>query len=169
MSERQKRKKAKELEKASMSPKEPPTKLQKSVTHWLRKNVATKKTKFLHAHVVEYFSASKAIGIKHLTFQVYIYLYFTISRSSPHRKSYQNNTFSISVDALLNDSPWARSKMSDEAIDKSEINFSSREQCIVYLDELLRHKMFHRAKKIPVAEKTSKKDKKDKGNPVYYS
>lgn len=127
MSERQKRKKAKELEKASMSPKEPPTKLQKSVTHWLRKNVATKKTKFLHAHVVEYFSASKAI------------------------------------DALLNDSPWARSKMSDEAIDKSEINFSSREQCIVYLDELLRHKMFHRAKKIPVAEKTSKKDKKDKG------
>jgi hypothetical protein len=59
--------------------------------------------------------------------------------------------------------------MSDEAIDKSEINFSSREQCIVYLDELLRHKMFHRAKKIPVAEKTSKKDKKDKGNPVYYS
>ena len=64
MSERQKRKKAKELEKASMSPKVPPTKLQKSVTHWLRKNVPTKKTKFLHAHVVEYFAASKAIGIK---------------------------------------------------------------------------------------------------------
>ena len=62
MSERQKRKKAKELEKASMSPKEPPTKLQKAVTHWLRKNVPTKKTKFLHAHIVEYFVASKAIG-----------------------------------------------------------------------------------------------------------
>ena len=62
MSERQKRKKAKELEKASMTPKEPPTKLQKAVTHWLRKNVPTKKTKFLHAHVVEYFAASKAIG-----------------------------------------------------------------------------------------------------------
>ena len=30
------------------------------------------------------------------------------------------------------------------------------------MDELLRHKMFHRAKKIPVAEKSSKKDKKDK-------
>jgi len=127
MSERQKRKKAKELEKASMSPKEPPTKLQKSVTHWLRKNVPTKKTKFLHAHEVEFFTASKAI------------------------------------DALLNDSPWARSKMDDETIDKSEINFSSREQCVVYLDELLRHKMFHRAKKIPVAEKISKKDKKEKG------
>ena len=62
MSERQKRKKAKELEKASMTPKEPPTKLQKAVTHWLRKNVPTKKTKFLHAHVVDYFVASKAIG-----------------------------------------------------------------------------------------------------------
>merc|ERR1712079_732042 len=81
MSERQKRKKAKELEKASMTPKEPPSKLQKAVTHWLRKNVPTKKTKFLHAHVVEYFAASKAI------------------------------------DALLNDSPWARSKMDQDAID----------------------------------------------------
>ena len=64
MSDRQKSKKKRELEKASMSPKEPPTKLQKAVTHWLRKNVPTKKTKFLHAHVVEYFSASKAIGKK---------------------------------------------------------------------------------------------------------
>jgi len=126
MSDRQKSKKKRELEKASMSPKEPPTKLQKAVTHWLRKNVPTKKTKFLHAHVVEYFSASKAI------------------------------------DALLNESPWARSKMDQDAIDKSELSFSTREQCIGYLDELLRHKMFHRAKKIPVAEKVSKKDKKDK-------
>ena len=52
--------------------------------------------------------------------------------------------------------------MDDEALDKAEVNFSSREQCVVYMDELLRHKMFHRAKKIPVAEKSSKKDKKDK-------
>ena len=59
--------------------------------------------------------------------------------------------------------------MSDEAIDKSEINFSSREQCVVYLDDLLRHKMFHRAKKIPVAEKSSKKDKKEKGKTIFYS
>ena len=56
--------------------------------------------------------------------------------------------------------------MSEETLDKSELNFSSREQCVVYLDELLRHKMFHRAKKIPVAEKSSKKDKKDKGKPL---
>ena len=66
------------------------------------------------------------------------------------------------LDALLNDSPWARSKMDQDAIDKSELNFGTREQCVSYLDELLRHKMFHRAKKIPVAEKTSKKDKKEK-------
>ena len=52
--------------------------------------------------------------------------------------------------------------MDQDAIDKSELNFGTREQCVVYLDELLRHKMFHRAKKIPVAEKVSKKDKKDK-------
>ena len=52
--------------------------------------------------------------------------------------------------------------MDQDAIDKSELNFGTREQCVSYLDELLRHKMFHRAKKIPVAEKTSKKDKKEK-------
>ena len=52
--------------------------------------------------------------------------------------------------------------MDQAAIDKAEISFSTREQCIVFLDELLRHKMFHRAKKIPVAEKSSKKDRKEK-------
>ena len=52
--------------------------------------------------------------------------------------------------------------MDQDTIDKSELSFSTREQCIMYLDELLRHKMFHRAKKIPVAEKVSKKDKKEK-------
>ena len=85
MSERQKRKKAKELEKASMTPKEPPTKLQKSITHWLRKNVPTKKTKFLHAHVVEYFAASKAIGnnISHL----YLIRYMDCKLSVPDQKS----------------------------------------------------------------------------------
>ena len=70
---------------------------------------------------------------------------------------------------MLNDSPWARSKMDQDAIDKSELNFGTREQCVVYLDELLRHKMFHRAKKIPVAEKISKKDKKDKDKGKYDS
>ena len=166
MSERQKRKKAKELEKASMSPKVPPTKLQKSVTHWLRKNVPTKKTKFLHAHVVEYFAASKAIGIKFVVseyFRVACREGLNYSCCIPDIYIYIYIYDFFTLDALLNDSPWARSKMNEETLDKSELNFSSREQCVVYLDELLRHKMFHRAKKIPVAEKSSKKDKKDKG------
>ena len=108
----------------SMVPKEPINKLQKKVTDWLRKNVPTKKTKFLQAHVVEYFVASKAI------------------------------------DALVNDSPWAK----DKAKEDQELIFTSREQVVSYMDELLRHKMFHRAKKIPVQERTKKsKSKGDKG------
>jgi hypothetical protein len=52
------------------------------------------------------------------------------------------------VDCLLNDSPWAKAKVADP--DKAELVFETREQCVDYLDELLKHKMFHRAKKIPV-------------------
>ena len=52
------------------------------------------------------------------------------------------------VDCLLNDSPWAKAKVADP--DKAELVFETREQCAEYLDELLRHKMFHRARKIPV-------------------
>lgn len=39
--------------------KEELTKLQKSVVSWLKSNVPSKKTKFEHSHVVEYFSATK--------------------------------------------------------------------------------------------------------------
>lgn len=120
MGDRRKAKKGKEFN--TMTPAEPISKLQKKVTDWLRKNVPTKRTKFLHAHVVEYFVAAKA------------------------------------VDALLHDSPWAQAKVAD--LDRAELVFGSREQCVTYLDELLRHKMFHRAKKIPVADKPAKKDKK---------
>ena len=73
------------------------------------------------------------------------------------------------IDALLNDSPWARCKMDATALEKAELAFSGREQCVAYLDDLLRHKMFHRAKKIPVAEKSSKKDKKEKDKGIYYN
>jgi len=104
----------------AMNPKEPVSKEQKKVTDWLRRNVATKKTKFLQAHVVEYFVASKAI------------------------------------DALLNESPWAKEK----AKEGQELVFLAREQCVKYMDDLLRHKMFHRAKKIPVMD-SKKKSKKD--------
>jgi len=41
--------------------KEELSKLQKKVVNWVRKNVPTKKTKFEHSHVVEYFNASKAL------------------------------------------------------------------------------------------------------------
>jgi len=104
----------------AMNPKEPLTKEQKKVTDWLRKNVPTKKTKFLQAHVVEYFVASKAI------------------------------------DGLMNDSPWSKEK----AKEGQELVFLAREQVVKYMDDLLRHKMFHRAKKIPVMD-SKKKAKKD--------
>lgn len=108
--------------KDSMAVKEPPTKLQKSVIHWVRRNVATKKTKFLHSHIVEYFTGSKA------------------------------------VDALVNDSPWGKGKTSEGA----EIAFEYREQATEFLDEMLKHKMFHRAVKIPVQDKDRKKSRKSK-------
>ena len=41
--------------------KEELSKLQRKVVDWVRKNVPTKKTKFEHSHVVEYFSAGKAL------------------------------------------------------------------------------------------------------------
>ena len=37
------------------------TKLQTAVVSWLKKNVAVKKTKFAHTHVVQYFSAGRAL------------------------------------------------------------------------------------------------------------
>ena len=46
-----------------MNPKVPMTGEQKAVTDWLKANVATKKTKFLHSHVVEYFCGNKAIDL----------------------------------------------------------------------------------------------------------
>lgn len=97
------------------------TKLQKSVLSWLKKNVPVKKTKFSHSHVVQYFSAGKAL------------------------------------DALMKDSPWCVEK----AKEGSELRLEYREQAIDLMAELLRHKMFHRAKKIPVADKKKKKEETD--------
>ena len=99
--------------------KEELTKLQKSVVNWVRKNVATKKTKFEHSHVVEYFNAGKAL------------------------------------DALMKDSPWSP----DKAKDGAELKFEFREQAIDYMGELMRLHMFHRARKVAVAEKDKKKKK----------
>lgn len=44
------------------------------------------------------------------------------------------------VDALLENSPWSKSK------------FETREQVTEFLDLMLRHKFFHRAKKVVISE-----------------
>ena len=54
-------KKAKGKKEGSPPEPEPPTKLEKSILHWVRRNVPTKKTKFNHAHVVEYVSGAKVV------------------------------------------------------------------------------------------------------------
>lgn len=121
----ERRKSKKKLEKGGKDEeKEQMTKQQKSVVNWLKKNVPSKKTKFMHSHVVEYFSAAKAL------------------------------------DALMNNSPWSPEKAKDGA----DLKFDYREQAIDYMADLLRLNMFHRAKKIPVAEKEKKKKKDDTDN-----
>ncbi|KAI8043771.1 translocation protein SEC62 isoform X1 [Drosophila gunungcola] len=80
-----------------------PSKDEKNVAKWMKKNVKTKKTKFL-SHIVEYFTSSKAI------------------------------------DALM------KSKFAEG----SSPLFTTREQVIEFLDVMLEHKFFHRAKKVPV-------------------
>ncbi|KAH8255503.1 hypothetical protein KR038_004768, partial [Drosophila bunnanda] len=95
-----------------------PSKDEKNVAKWLKKNVKTKKTKFL-SHIVEYFTSSKAI------------------------------------DALM------KSKFAEG----SSPLFTTREQAVEFLDVMLEHKFFHRAKKVPVTleEIRGKKADKEKG------
>ncbi|XP_001356317.3 translocation protein SEC62 isoform X1 [Drosophila pseudoobscura] len=82
---------------------EKPSKDEKNVAKWLKKNVKTKKTKFL-SHVVEYFTSSKAL------------------------------------DALM------KSKFTEG----NNPLFTTREQAVEFMDVMLEHKFFHRAKKVPV-------------------
>lgn len=117
-------KKGKARAKDGMSVAAPPSKLEKKIIHWVRRNVPTKKTKFLHSHVVEYFAGVKA------------------------------------VDALMEDSPWAKAN----AKEGQEKVFEYREQAMEFMDDMLKHKMFHRAKKIPVQEKAKKKKKGGEDN-----
>merc|ERR1711936_26998 len=132
MSERRKSA-TKKLEKLSMNPKTPMTKEQKEVTDWLKCNVPTKRTKFLHSHVVEYFCGNKAVDL----------LMSGSKWSTTHRKGTQDTQDTQDTEGLV---------------------FDTREQCVEYLDTLLRYKMFHRAKKIPVAEKEKKGKKKNVNN-----
>lgn len=64
------------------------------------------------------------------------------------------------VDALM-ETPWANPKEGDETL------FTSRADVVEFLDRMLRHKFFHRAKKVPVSEqelkaKLKKKEKERK-------
>lgn len=61
------------------------------------------------------------------------------------------------LDALMKDSPWSMERSKEGA----ELRLEYREQAIDLLGELMRHKMFHRAKKIPVADKKKKKEETD--------
>jgi len=107
-----------------MTPKDPMSKDQKAIAKWLRRNVPTKKTKFMHSHVVEYFTGSNA------------------------------------VDMLLENSPWAKKNVKDP---ETQLYFEIRDHCVDFLDDLLKHKMFHRAKKkIPVDSDMLKNKKKKK-------
>jgi translocation protein SEC62 len=114
--------------KALMNPKEPMDKFHKAVTDWLKHNVPTKKTKFLHSHVVDYFIGRKA------------------------------------VDLLVEESPWAavkQSKRDDKSAAAAPLPaghrvLATREEATELMDMLLRYKMFHRAKKIPVTEEDKK-------------
>ncbi|XP_014250176.1 translocation protein SEC62 isoform X2 [Cimex lectularius] len=77
-------------------------------------------------------------------------------------------TGSKAVDALM------ASKFGTPAKEGEEPFFTSREHCISFLDNMLRHKFFHRAKKVAISEdmlkpkkkkdssKTDDKDKKEK-------
>jgi len=106
-----------------MTPTDPLTPQQTAVAKWLRHNVPTKKTKFMHSHTVEFFVGSKA------------------------------------VDMLMEDSPFSEKKVKNP---ETDFHFKFREQAIEFCDELLKHKMFHRAKKIQVDDKFKKKSKKAK-------
>ncbi|XP_049956567.1 translocation protein SEC62 isoform X1 [Schistocerca serialis cubense] len=116
----EKRKGKKRKEELPEDEPEKPSKEEYALAKWLRKNVPTKKTKFLN-HNVEYFTAVKA------------------------------------VDAVMA-SHWVLAKEGEEAF------FSSRIDVVEFLDRMLRHKFFHRAKKIPVSEQElkAKLKKKDK-------
>ena len=110
-------KKNKNKKEGAPSEPEPPTKLEMSIIHWVRRNVPTKKTKFNHTHVVEYVPGCKV------------------------------------VDALCNDSPWAKEK----AKAGSEMVFEYREDAVLFMETMLKHKMFHRAAKIAVQDRRKAK------------
>ncbi|KAM7353120.1 translocation protein 1 isoform 2-T2 [Cochliomyia hominivorax] len=119
MSEKKRSRKRKEYTGPGEEQIEKPSKDEIKVAKWMKKNIKTKKTKFL-SHNVEYFTSNKAI------------------------------------DGLMK-SKFAEG---DNAL------FTTREQAVDFLDLMLEHKFFHRAKKVPISiddlrgVKSSKKEEK---------
>ena len=123
---------------------EKPAKEEYSVAKWIRSHVPTKKTKFLN-HNVEYFTGNLTI-LKILEMNL---LYFILLATK-------------ALDALM----LSKYAQGDGCL------FPTREIAIEFLDSMLVHKFFHRAKKVPVSEMELKggkskikidkeKDKKD--------
>merc|ERR1711956_147678 len=63
----------------------------------------------------------------------------------------------MGFDKLLEESPWAKKNVKDP---ENQLYFEYRDECVEFLDDLLKHKMFHRAKKITVDDKFLKSKKK---------
>lgn len=74
-----------------------------------------------------------------------------------HSHKVEYFTGSVAVDMLMDNSPWAKKNVKDP---ENQLFFEYREHCVDFLDELLKHKMFHRAKKIPVDSDLLKNSKK---------
>ena len=72
--------------------------------------------------------------------------------SFPDPKQVEYFAGSKAVDALVKDSPWCAEK----AKEGSSHTFDSRERAVEFMDLMLKHKMFHRARKIPVHSEKKK-------------
>ena len=94
---------------------------------------------------------------------------FLIHHHCPPQVEYFSG--SKAVDALVNDSPWCAEKAKVRVHPVSclftfisclfvkegaERTFDSRERAVEFMDLMLKHKMFHRARKIPVHSEKKK-------------
>lgn len=110
-----------------------PSKDEIAVAKWLKRNVPTKKTKFLN-HNVEYFTC-KNYQKCNIQYHLHYLKFFVASKA---------------LDAL----------MASKFAQGENCLFPTRESGIDFLDGLLVHKFYHRAKKVPVTEAELKRGKK---------
>jgi translocation protein SEC62 len=110
------------------------------VAKWIRKNVPVKKTKFLN-HNVEYFTSAKG---KNWCHDSHLHVHVISDRS--------RFLFILALDAL----------MSSKFAQGDGCLFPTRQSAVDYLDIMLTHKFFHRAKKVPVSELELKGRTKEK-------